>query len=972
MARFMGSAAFFTDFQMRSELGRNRKSQIGSRKFQSRCPVTCFAFLLLMFVASSLPAAFVDETAAEFHASGDFNGDGRPDVLVLDKVTGNVRVGYQNASGALVWATSVPTRVPRASSLAVGGFLQANRDAIAVTSPELNRIHLLDLSTPGQISAPLVVNPPHPDLALLVALEDPYGTGTPSPDPEWLAAGAHDPGITLVDLLAYSVADGLARFQDQIAAEGYLSSARALQRRVGDATLLAAVRRGSNDTFVAYAYSDSSTPVLLRSGLASGTEYISGRFHNQTLAQVFFYVPGQSNLIVQPLVQRGASVEFGLATTASFPSSIERVYYLDEGTNGLAIVRFGNGISGLRPPTTGGTVEVAYGLGLGPAGNIVQGVVPLEPRRFALLSGGSNTFSSTQAQIVTKSASGYAVTSASTLTAASTSGTRANVWLYAGEPFVSPQPGFIASLNGGDWTTALTGLPGSVRVRVESDQSLTTGLGNAVTNTLGAPPAGALFSLGNQYHPAISLFSPVPPRAADPSRVTISPTPGSYSAPIQVTLQKVNPADQAFYRLGSGAAWTEYSTPIRVSNDVVIAYYGQTPAGARGAIQQAAYRIADGRLPSLLDTNNPTGTNVISGTNTEPFQLAAVGTVFYGRQSGSTGSVWAINLDGTADRFVTTGTRPRVSPNGRWLAFTREGAPFLSLGNLWLRDLTTGEERRLFNNPNFIVYYDWLNDSSGLVLDYECTVQRIDLAGVLTDFPMANDCFDDAPVVNPFDGRLAFHNLNAVPNRGLYQADASGATRQRYALGVAGPAWPAWSPDGARLSFADVRPGTGFGQNLFTTLADGSGLSPITGFADATNGFPFGALWSPGGDALIGAGSIRGQNGIWILPLNDTATACVGTPIRLPTTPGDLIDIVGSVRVGVALPRLFVQRKVGEVVVLWDRAAREFVLEAAASLEPGSDWVRIPGPYTLTGNFFEVHLPDAELAAASFFRLVRP
>ena len=68
-----------------------------------------------------------------------------------------------------------------------------------------------------------------------------------------------------------------------------------------------------------------------------------------------------------------------------------------------------------------------------------------------------------------------------------------------------------------------------------------------------------------------------------------------------------------------------------------------------------------------------------------------------------------------------------MSPDGRWLAFTREGSPFLSLGNLWLRDLTTGDERRLFTNPNVIVHYDWLNDSSGLVFDLECTVQVIDL-----------------------------------------------------------------------------------------------------------------------------------------------------------------------------------------------------------------------------------------------------
>ena len=88
----------------------------------------------------SAHAATVSETATEFLSSGDFNGDGRTDAIVLDKATGNARVGYQNANGALTWAAPVPSGVARAGSLAVGRFIQINRDAIAVTSFEFNRV----------------------------------------------------------------------------------------------------------------------------------------------------------------------------------------------------------------------------------------------------------------------------------------------------------------------------------------------------------------------------------------------------------------------------------------------------------------------------------------------------------------------------------------------------------------------------------------------------------------------------------------------------------------------------------------------------------------------------------------------------------------------------------------------------------------------------------------------------------------
>ena len=919
----------------------------------------------------SAHAATVSETATEFLSSGDFNGDGRTDAIVLDKATGNARVGYQNANGALTWAAPVPSGVARAGSLAVGRFIQINRDAIAVTSFEFNRVHILDLSVPGQATPPRIVNPPHDGIKSLIQVTQLKGANAnDSAVLDWLTTATHDPGITLLDVLAFGIADGLSSFQDQIAAEGTLVSLGAFERNLNDDTLLAAIKRGSNDTFLAYTYTNSIGPTLIRPNLPSATEYAFGRFHNETYATLLFYVPGQSNITAQRLENTGGVIGFGAATVTSFASAVEQIYFLDEGTNGVGMVRFGDGIRGLRPPAgNNGPLQVTPGLGIGPSGNVIS----LGSGKFALLTGNSNSLLSVQANVFTKNSTGYVQTSSSTLSAATSSGTRANVWLFNTEPFVNAQPGFIASLNGGGWTTALSGLPGTVRVRTESDQGASSGLGNAATNVLGAPPSGTTFGLANQYHSAISLFSYSAPRAAEPSRITITPAPGAYSSAIQVSLAKANAADSAYYRV-NGATWNEYTAPFTVSNDVTVAYYGQTVGGARGTIQQAAYTIAGSTLPPLLDTNNPSGgTNGPPGnTNAAPFQLSTVGTLFYGRQSGSTGSVWAINLDGTGDQFVTTGTRPRVSPDGRWLAFTREGTPFLSLGNLWLRDLTTGDERRLFINQNFVVLYDWLNDSSGLVFDYECGIYTIDLAGVVVDLPMQNDCYDDAPAVNPFDGRIAFHSLNIAPLRGLYQSDATGTTRERFNLPVAGPAWPSWSPSGTTLSFANVRPGTGTGQNLYTMPSDGSEVHQLTGFIDATNGFPFGALWSPQGDALIGAGSIRGVNGLWVLPLNETASACVGNPYRLPTTPGDLIDIAGSIRVGIAPPKLFIRREPGMAIVFWDARVRDFILEASVVLRPDAVWLPIAGPYPVNAGFHEVLVPNPDQLDNTFFRLRRP
>ena len=931
------------------------------------------ALTLLSGVASF--AALIEETPTEFLSSGDFNGDGRMDVLVVDKATGNARVGYQTAVGGLTWAAPVPSGVAQVGSVAVGHFIQTNRDALVVTSIEMNRVHIINLSTPGVALTPIITRPAHPGITGLVSLSDPYGVGTPAGTSlDWLAMGSHDPGITFLELFAY-LADGTSLLQNQIAAENALESLSGFRRRSGDLTLLAAIQRGSNDTFRAYAYTNKSSPVLSRSQLASGSEYVIGRFNNETFARVLFYVPGHSNIIVQRLVNAQGAIEWGPDSVTAFPTSVQHAYYLDEGTNGLLVVRFGDGsVSGLRPPVgTDGDLQLTPGLALDRTGHVVS----LGANKFVLLSGGSNAPVTVQATIFTKGLSGYSEASTSVLPPITSSATRANLWLFGSEPFVNAQPGFIASLNGGGWTTALTPVAGLLRVRSEMDQGTSLGLGKAGTNFLGAPPSGGSFSLANQYHPAISLFSYSAPRAPEASRLTISPAPGAYSKAIQVSFTKANPIDSAFYRLNGNGAWTLFVSPISISNDTTIAYYGQTLSGARGTLQQAAYSIADSKRPPLLNTN---ATSIAGGdtnsppanTNANAIQLSLAGTLFYGRQSGSTGSVWAINLDGTSDQFITTGTRPRVSPDGHWMAFTRDGFPFFSLGNLWLRDLVTGEERRLLANGRTTMLYDWFNDSSGLVLDNGCGLYRIDLNGTLVDLPVASDCFDRAPVVNPFDGQLAYGNLNIAPVRGLYHSDASGSTRQRYNLSVAGPAWPAWSPSGNTLSFADVRPGTTVGRDLYTMPANGSEAHQLTGFTDATNGFPFGALWSPDAGALVGAGMVRGVNGLWVLPINAEATACVGNPFRLPTTPGDLIDIAGSIRVGIAPPKLYIRYEPGVAVISWDTHATTFVLESTPELSPGSVWVPIPGPYAVNAGFFEVPVPNPELRDTTFFRLRRP
>ena len=1199
------------------------------------------AFLWSLVLGSwcfSSQAAFVYETPNEFLTSGDFDGDGRADALLLDKLTGNARVGYQNTDGSLAWSAPRPTGADGTGALAVGRFAETNRESIAVTAADLNQIRVLTLSNPSNAPAPTIINPSHAGTSLLVGLEAPYGV---TADRSWLTAGwtsanVHDPGITLLDLLVYPL-DGSSGFQDQIATEGLLQNGNSFSRFAGDATLLAVIRRGSNDTFVAYSYTNTTAPVLLRSNLPPGTEYAFGQFNNEPYPRLLFYVPGQSNIMVQPLLHDGAGFAFGAATVNTFASAVQRVFCVAEETNGLAVVHFGAGVIGLRPPADGGELHVSYDFGVGATGNVITGVIPLGLGKFALVSAASNSLASTFAQVYTQAGSNYTQTSSSALPPVTTTVTRGNVWLFQSEPFASSAASLMGSLSAPAWSSTISGLPGSLSVRVESDGGTTTGLNNPATNNFGPPPAGTVYVLPNQYREDISFFGYGPVRAPEPSVITIAPPPGAYGAPIQISFSIQNATDTVYYRTSATAPWQIYATPFALTNDATIQYYGQTTAGDRGRTQLASYALGNIAVPAEpLVTVPGSDTNPPPVVNPSVPHISAGGTVFYGRRGsnavptiyftandivrkltppgpattfatlpvftspqglvfdtsgnlfvaggttvskitpagvvslfanlppgssgygmaidagnnlyvagpsstqivkitpggavsiyatlsgGSTGltmdsignlyavggntvkripagggtasiyatlpsnnlyglafdsfgslyvsdlttttlykvspgggsytsfgtliagtdglafdnsgnlyaahlfadaiskvtpngiasvlgaslsgpryltvkpdttalqstaaydprvpSIWAINLDGSGETFITSGREPRVSRDGRWMAFWRENDPVANQFSLWLRDLPTGQESRWHTRSNRFVGCDWQSDNTHLVFAADGLFWRIGVSEPPVAFPLSSDARQGAPSVNPVNDSVALQVIYPG-STGLYLAPSNLVSRQNLGLNILSPRWPAWSPDGGSIAVADdpnISPVINAGRNLWVAkLGAQTNVFQITALTGNTDGFPNGAVWTPSGKKLVAAGSIGGVNGLWVISLAADGSACHCPPQLLPTSLGNDIDFAGSVlatgeSVSYANLGLHIRLDPSLVVVYWSTNYEGFSLESAPEMPAGLVWSPVSGPYFQAGPNFEYRESRATLAARKYFRLHYP
>ncbi len=316
-----------------------------------------------------------------------------------------------------------------------------------------------------------------------------------------------------------------------------------------------------------------------------------------------------------------------------------------------------------------------------------------------------------------------------------------------------------------------------------------------------------------------------------------------------------------------------------------------------------------------------------------PARLSAAGpltnTIIYsvhGAAGAFYGSVRAVGLNGALDRDVIfVGGYPRMSPDGNYVVYMRDGEANGYRGKLWLRDLQTGADTMIFDNPDWIASYSWTADSQHIILDYYCNIYEIDRSGSnLHQLWNAPNCWEDAPAVNLLDGRIAFHNVQGGGGIGLVEANYS--NRRIITNTMAGDMWPAWSPDGQWISFLRTGNDNTLPANYFKIHPDGSGLTQLTFAAKASDSFgPIGA-WTADGSRIIAPGR-QGHTAGTFTNIYSFLADGSGAVALIFTQPGALIDRVGSVG-------LFPSPTTTQVVVQGPRIAApgetvDFVIEYA-------------------------------------------
>ncbi len=268
------------------------------------------------------------------------------------------------------------------------------------------------------------------------------------------------------------------------------------------------------------------------------------------------------------------------------------------------------------------------------------------------------------------------------------------------------------------------------------------------------------------------------------------------------------------------------------------------------------------------------------------------GTVVYSRQGSPNDTIWMAAGDGSFDSMVVEGAWPRLSHNGRYIAFHRGSDPNKTRQNLLVRDLETDSETTVFGNYDYLVNYSWTPDDSTLFFDFLCGMQywHLNAAGTAAYFGV--DCYDDAPSARDDSGTLAFHNYNI----GIMLVDPGAANRRVVPNTVPHDYWPTWSPDGQWLSFGRPAIDADYPNvvNYFKIRPDGSGLTQLTFLSGAdTNKFTPSGAWTSDGKYILAAGYLDGTHGIFAIPTDGS-----GIIRQVSISQGAPPDFVGTVTPG--------------------------------------------------------------------------
>ena len=551
---------------------------------------------------------FTFETDAALFSTGDFNGDGRRDVVLIDRTTGTARLGFQQASGTFLWSDPQPTGIESPEALSVGRFYGPVADAFAVGSPAANRLHLLTMGSPAEVLTPREIFPSAPGPSSLAAF-DIDGAG----NADLMAIGEGLAPLTnkgrarvyegMVSLNGTPTQAWTANFS------GLTERINPARPKTGAAPRVCEVYFAAGSATAAF-FLEVVGPAGVSgsinvSGISSNSRYAAASLDATSLSHFLFWSAGSPTLRVSRIQEPSAGTfAFGALNSYTLSKNIALVIPVQQGAGARIGVMFTDGTATVYDFDGASAPVVRQNL----SNTGLDALLPLEGGDFLTLSNLAGPAPAWNRLHFNGAA--YAATQTGALLAARPSQQVSNILFLSAEPFVNSGVTPKRLAHHREWTNTATFSSGIAwTFQSLAYTSAASGLGGAQSATLSGT-AATDFPLVNQYAPTLSVFSPDNRSGTQLADLLFSPPPGTYAAPpvltplpgappipaspaVVVRLSPTQATYRVFYRTSPTLDYQELGAPgdIPLTVTTTLYAYARKSDGTRTPVRTGTYTI---------------------------------------------------------------------------------------------------------------------------------------------------------------------------------------------------------------------------------------------------------------------------------------------------------------------------------------------------------------------------------------------
>lgn len=544
---------------------------------------------------------FVVESPEEFSVLADYDGDNIPELTVVDKATGQFRVGYE--SGLVHnWSASLPSGVTDITGFSVGRTV-SGRYRPFFTSPADNRIFTTetnDLTLPGEPMFPSGLGPAQ------VVGTDVGGSGNDLLVDDLFVATKFNSGFpgTEVESLRINATNFTSSPIAQAPVSGALTAAKRVRIINSPPTDAVAALQPTANQLHLFKTALGGVPNNFASVTHSigGTNYCAGFFGGSNTVAFVLWRPGLFSFQVCRVQELSAGV-YNLVTGLVHNVGMDiRQLAVIETTPSQLLALVNNGSQGLVYNFNGVNPPVLVQTLTPPAGEkFTIGVTGTGGRLF--MNSGTNGISAHTTRWLLSGTNWVAQTTEA-IPPTTRGGNSINALLFDSEPFVAPQARLLARYSAPDWTINGGITNGIGYTLSQSFGTSAQGLHGGAVRPIARVPAGVGGVLINQHATHTSLHFAGAARGKDSVNVAVNPLSGKFSQSVQPIFTATPATAGIHWRIAPSGSWQTFvaTSPPTFFTDSTLQFYAED-AGVKSAVNTVAYTfdIPAGKLDSDSD-----------------------------------------------------------------------------------------------------------------------------------------------------------------------------------------------------------------------------------------------------------------------------------------------------------------------------------------------------------------------------------